>query len=333
MKAVVCHASDEPLVLEDRPTPVPAPGEVLVRIGRCGICGSELHLPEGPPRAFPGGMVMGHEFAGTIAGTGLGVEGFAPGDLVALYPASGCGDCPACALGNEVVCASARRLLGGYAEYACIPARTAIPLPAGLTAAEGALVEPLAVSFYGVKSAALAGGERVLVLGAGSIALGAAFWARRAGAGRIVALSRSARRADLALEMGADAFLTYGEDEIDNVASVLGGPPDVVLECAGAPGLLGKAIAHAATFGRVISLGFCGQPDPVVPAAAGMKDLTLRFPVGYTRDDFRHVAATMLDGDIDPRRMISRVVPLAEAPAMFARLLGDHDETKVQIAP
>lgn len=331
MKAVACHASDLPLVLEERPQPIPGPGEVLVRIRRCGICGSELHLRDSPPRAFPGGLVMGHEFSGEVASLGPAVEELAVGDLVALYPALGCGDCHACAGGNEILCGGAKRLLGGFAEFACVPARSAIRLPAELTPADGALVEPLAVAYHGVKAAALSKATRVLVLGAGSIALGAIFWARRAGAGRIVAMSRTDRRADLAIAMGADAFVPYGEDEVREVGEALGGAPEVVIECAGVPGMLGRGITHCAPFGSIVSLGFSGQPDPLIPANAGMKDLTLRFPVGYTRADFRLVAETMLGGHVDPKIMISSIISLEELPQTFARLMGSHNETKVQV--
>lgn len=320
-------------MLEERARREPGHGEVLVKIERCGVCGSELHLPEGPRREFSGGLVMGHEYSGTIEAVGPGVKGLSAGGRVALYPAVGCGRCPACKYGNEILCPQARRLLGGYAQYAVIPAASAIPLPEGHTPADGALIEPLAVSYYGIKAADISQGERVLVLGAGSIALAAIFWARRAGAGRIVAMSRSPRREGLAVEMGADAFVTYGDNEISEACGALGGPADVVIECVGAPGLLDKAFDHAAIFGRVIALGLCSQPDPISAVKAGMKDLTVRFPVGYTRDDFRCVAQTMLDGHVDPKRMISKVVSLDDLPEAFAHLLQSHDETKVQIAP
>lgn len=333
MRAVVCHATDQPLAIEHRPLPEPGAGEVLVRVRRCGICGSELHIADQSPRTFPGGLVFGHEYAGEVARLGPGVEGMAEGDLVALYPALGCGDCAACQRGNEILCPSARRLLGGYAEYACLPARCAIHLPAGHSAADGALVEPLAVSFYGVKAAQLQAEERVLVLGAGSIALGAIFWARRQGAGRIAAMSRSARRKDLALEFGADAFIAYSDNDAAEVCKVLGGMPDIIIECTGSAGMLARAIGLAPTFGRVISLGLCNTPETIVPVAAGMKDLILRFPVGYSRDDFSRVASTMLDGHVDPKRMISRVASIDETPAVFAHMLAGHGETKVQIMP
>lgn len=333
MKAVVCYASDQDLAFIDRDSPQPRAGEVLVRIRRCGICGSELHMPDGPPRSFAGGLIMGHEYAGEIVEVGKGVTSHRVGEMVALYPALGCGECRACRYGNEILCGSARRLLGGYAEYVCIPAKSAIQLPSHLSAADGALVEPLAVSHYGVEAAQITSEDTVLVLGAGSIALGAVFWARRNGARKIVVMSRSDARAPIAMAMGADAFVPYGENEISGVRDVCGTPPDVVLECVGAPGFLSKAIAHAAVFGRIISLGFSNRADPILPAQAGMKDLLIRFPVGYTRSSFQHVAQTMLDGPIDPKIMISSTVPLEEAPQMFAHLLGRHAETKVQIAP
>ena len=331
MRAAVCHATDRKLCVEERTLPDLADDEVRLRVQRCGICGSELHISDQAPRSFPGGLVFGHEYAGEIVELGSKVSGLAVGDLVALYPALGCGDCVACRRGNEILCPSARRLLGGFAEYAQIPAACAIRLPDGLTAEHGALVEPLAVACYGVKAAGLRGGERVLVLGAGSIALAAIFWARRSGAGRIAAISRSPGRAALALEFGADAYLTH--DDATGLAETLGGPPDVIIECVGIAGMLERAVALAPTYGRIVSLGFGTAAEAVVPAQAGMKDLTIRFPVGYSRDHFREVMATMLTGPVDPARMVSRVISLEETPYRFARMLAGHSETKVQISP
>lgn len=333
MKAAVCYGSGRPLVIEQRPDPAPAEGEVIIEVERSGICGSELHLHEGPPRLFPDGMVMGHEYSGRIVELGPGVGGLQRGQRVAVFPALGCGTCEACSAGNCILCPRARRIMGGFAELASVPAHAAIPLPEALTAADGALVEPLTVSLYGVRLGGLRPGCRVLVLGAGAIALTAVYWARRLGAGAIAAISRSAHRAELAIQMGADEFLTYGEHEQEAVIDALGGEPDVVLECVGAPGFLNRAITHARLMGKVVSLGFCTQPDTVMPAVAGMKGVRLEFAVGYTRQDFSYAAGAMLTGHVDPKIMISSTVPLEELPAMFTHLLGRHAETKVHIAP
>jgi (R,R)-butanediol dehydrogenase/meso-butanediol dehydrogenase/diacetyl reductase len=173
----------------------------------------------------------------------------------------------------------------------------------------------------------------VLVLGAGTIALSAIFWARRLGAGRIAAMSRSDRRADMARRMGADMFVAYGDNEIEEAAEALGGSADAVFECAGAPGFLGKAIGHAGLMGRVLSLGFGMEPDPVVPAVAGFKGVSLLFPVGYSHEDFRYTAQHMLAGHVDPKEMISSTVGLGDLPEKFEALLGPNTDTKVQVAP
>jgi threonine dehydrogenase-like Zn-dependent dehydrogenase len=164
------------------------------------------------------------------------------------------------------------------------------------------------------------------------VALCAIYWARRLGAGRIVAASRSQRRAAMVLDMGADAFIQYGDNEIGEVTEALGGAPNIVYECVGLPGLITKGIEHAAPFGQIVSLGFCTEPDALLPAMAGMKGISLQFPVGYSLKDFQYVADVMDKGHADPKMLISSVVPLAELPAVFERLRGPNTDTKVQVS-
>lgn len=332
MKAAVCYGSGQSLVCEDRPDPVAGPRQVVIAVERCGLCGSELHINQGPPRDFPGGMIMGHEFAGRIVALGSDVSHLAIGQRVAAFPAVGCGSCEACAVGNWILCPTAERVTGGFGQYVAIPAAATIPLADELSAADGALVEPLTVSLYGVRMAALQPGERVLVLGAGTIALAAIYWARRLGAGRIVAMSRSPHRAELALAMGADAFVAYGEHELAEAAEALGGPADHVFECVGVEGMLAKAIGHARLMGKVHSLGLCMGPDALVPMLAGIRGVTLSFPTGYSPRDFTYAANAMLGGHVDPKIMISKTVGLDEFPALFDRLLVNNTENKVQLA-
>lgn len=333
MKAAVCYGSGQPLVYENRPDPACGPGRVVIQVERCGICGSELHINEGPPRSFPDGMVMGHEFSGVIVEVGEGAGDLRIGQRVAAFPAVGCGSCEACAVGNWILCPAAERISGGFGQYVSLPAAAAIPLGEELSAADGALVEPLTVSLYGVRIAAIQPGDRVLVLGAGTIALTAIYWARRLGAGRIVAMSRSPRRADLAIRMGADAFVAYGESEVGDAVEALGGNADHVFECVGVPGMLEKAVSHARLMGKVHSLGLCMTPDTINPMLAGIRGVSLTFPVGYSVKDFTYVVRSMRGGHVDPKEMISRVVGLAELPETFARLLESNTENKVLVAP
>ncbi len=200
-----------------------------------------------------------------------------------------------------------------------------------MSLADGALIEPLAVSLYGVKLARIQPGDRVLVLGGGTVALYAIYWARRLGAGKIVAMSRSDRRKDLCMAMGADAFIPYGDGEIAAVAEVLGGAPQIVFECVGAEGMLSKALMHVTQFGRILSLGFCTSPDPVIPAIASFKCASMQFAVGYSMTEFRYIACQMDKRHCDPKAIITNNVLLQDMPSIFAGLRAPNDETKVHV--
>jgi (R,R)-butanediol dehydrogenase/meso-butanediol dehydrogenase/diacetyl reductase len=333
MKAAVYPGDGKPIVIEERPDPKPGPDDVIIKVHRCGICGTDLHMTEGHVWQFDPGTVAGHEYAGEIVELGSNVTGFRKGDLITALPSTGCGKCEACARGNLALCHYAPGVMGGYAEYNCVPTSVAIKLPQTLSLADGALIEPLAIGLHGARVAQIMPGDRVLVLGAGSVALCAMYWARRLGAGRMVAMSRSSRRKQMALDMGADAFLTYGDNEAGEVIEALGGPPDVVFECVGSPGFVGKSIQHAKVYGRVVSMGFCTAPDPMVPAVAAFKGVSINFIVGYSLKEFGYVADTMDKGHVDPKVLISSVIPFAELPQMFERLRGPNTETKVHVAP
>jgi len=238
-----------------------------------------------------------------------------------------------CRAGMQALCPNINIYLRGLGQYMRIAERTAFRLPDALSLADGALVEPLAVGLHGVAMARLRPGSRVLVLGGGTVGLTTAFWARRLGAGRIVAASRSARRADAALAMGADAFVLTGEGEHDRVEAALGGRPEYVFETAGAVGLLAQAIDHVAPNGEIISLGYCMSADPVVPRLATIKQATIRFSMTWTASDFRHAVDILDRGHVEPREMLSNLIGLDSLPAKIEELRGSHSEIKVQVDP
>jgi threonine dehydrogenase-like Zn-dependent dehydrogenase len=331
MKAAVYRGAGKPL--ESLPDPQPGPDDVIIKVHRCGICGTDLHMTEGHQWQFSVGTVPGHEYAGEVIECGSNVTQFKKGDLITALPSTGCGKCEACYQGNLALCHNAPGVMGGYAELMRIPTSVAIKLPSTLSAADGALVEPLAVGLYGMRMARVQPGDSVLVLGAGSVALCTIYWAKRLGAGRIVAMSRSERRKPLVLEMGAHAFVQYGPNEINEVTEAIGGRPDVVFECVGSPGFLMKGIQHVRDLGQVISMGFCTSPDQLVPAVAGFKGVSLQFPVGYSLKDFHSVADLMDRGHIDPKTIISSVISLDDLPTRFEELRGPNNETKVQVRP
>ncbi len=333
MKAAIYPGEGQPISIETLPDPTPGPTDVLVKIHRCGICGTDLSMTKGGQWDYGKGVQFGHEYAGEIIEVGSKVADFKVGERIAVLPSVACGECHACRThGNNVLCQSRPgSAMLGFSELAAVPTSVATRLPSVLSMSDGALIEPLAISLYGVKLARINPGDRVLVLGGGTVALYAIYWARRLGAGRIVAMSRSERRKALSLQMGADEFIAYGDNEIGEVVESLGGSPEIVFECVGAEGLLHKAVMHAAQFGRIISLGFCTAPDTVIPAIASYKCASMQFSVGYSMKEFLYIAGEMDKGHCDPKAIISNEIGLEELPGMFDSLRGNNSETKVHV--
>jgi threonine dehydrogenase-like Zn-dependent dehydrogenase len=333
MRAAVFRQSGKPWVIETLPDPEPLVGEAVIRVGRCGICGTDLRKTSGQGDNFPCGSVLGHEFAGEVVALGKDTDRLKVSDLVTALPVAGCGHCDVCRVGMQAMCPSMTFYMGGFGEYLRIAERNAVKLPSGLSLADGALVEPLAVGLHGVAFARFVPGARVLVLGAGPIGLATIFWARQLGAGRIVAASRSARRADLTIAMGADAYIVTGEGEAERIRSALGGPPDYVFEVAGAVGLLSQAIGLVKPNGDVISLGSCKVPDPVVPGIAASKQVRLSFSRAWTLAEFEHVVDVLDRGHVEPRAMITATVGLDALPGWIDELRLPNNETKVHLDP
>jgi 2-desacetyl-2-hydroxyethyl bacteriochlorophyllide A dehydrogenase len=333
MRAAVFRRTGQKLSIETLDDPTPGPGEAVIAVGRCGVCGTDLHMTSGHGWDFPAGTIIGHEFAGEVVAIGKDTSRLKIGDRVTAMPAAGCGHCGFCIAGHPLLCPEMRGYAGGCADFMRIAESSAVILPSTLTMADGALVEPLAVGLHGVALAALVPGARVLMLGAGAVGLAAIFWAARLGAGRIVAASRSARRADLARQMGAYAFVQTGEGEKARIEEALGGTPDVVFECAGAVGLLGQSVNLVKTNGLVISMGFCTAPDPVIPGIATFKQVTIKFSMAYTLSEFEHVARRLDAGDVEPRAMITETIGLDEFPDAFEALRSGAAQTKLQVRP
>jgi L-iditol 2-dehydrogenase len=331
MKAAIYPGNGQPVTIETIPDPQPRSDDILIKVHSCGICGTDLSMTRGGMFDFGPNSQFGHEYAGEIIEIGKNVSGFKLGDRISLLPSGTCGHCAGCAGGNPVLCSNADGAMHGFAEFARVPVSAAVKLPGTLSMADGALVEPLAVSLYGIRQSSFKAGDNVLILGGGTIALYAIYWARRLGARRIVAMSRSDRRKDMILAMGADAFVKFGDNELGEVIEALGGPPDVVYECAGAEGMMGKAIQHAKLYGEVVSLGFCTDPDPVIPCMASYKCVTLKFRVGYTMREFIYVADQMDKGHCDPKAIITNDIPLVDMPRMMDLLRGPNEETKVHV--
>jgi (R,R)-butanediol dehydrogenase/meso-butanediol dehydrogenase/diacetyl reductase len=334
LRSAIFVKAGEPLVIENRPTPKPGPTQVLIKVARCGVCGSDLKMTaKGSPALFQEGCTPGHEYAGEIVEIGRNVTGFAPGDRVTAIPVAGCGACPACLSGDPYGCSSCRYLMGGFAEFTVAEARYVAKLPGGLSFADGALVEPLACGAQAARLAELTRASRVLVLGAGPIGLSATYWARQAGCERIAVAALSERNRALAELMGASVFLSGPEDLAARAADALDGPPDVVFECVGAPGMIGASVDCVRPKGVIVSCGMCLHPESFVAGAAAAKQVSLKFSLAYVMSDFHRALASLEAGRLEPRAMISETIGLDALPRELEALRTDRTRCKVMVEP
>jgi (R,R)-butanediol dehydrogenase/meso-butanediol dehydrogenase/diacetyl reductase len=196
------------------------------------------------------------------------------------------------------------------------------------------MIEPLAVGIHAVRVADLKAGSRVLIIGAGPIGLTVALWARFFGAGEVVVSEMAATRVELARQMGATGVITPdpGADAESlgaQFADLAGGPPDIIFECVGAPGLLQQCIELAPQRGKIIPVGVCEQPDAITPFFGLVKELQIQFAIAYTRDDFETCIAMLAEGRIDVSPMITDVVSLEELPQAFEALRTPSHQCKV----
>jgi (R,R)-butanediol dehydrogenase/meso-butanediol dehydrogenase/diacetyl reductase len=337
MRAAIFKRVGEPLAIEDVPDPTPNAGQVVIKVHRCGICGSDVHLTSGHAGFFgyKENSPIGHEYAGEVVAVGKGVQSLKIGDAITAIPYTGCGRCAACLVGRANFCREFTSLGGGMSEYTLVNERDATRLPKTLSMEDGAQIEPLAVSLHGVALAKMAPGARVHVMGAGPVGLGAIFWAKRLGAGRVVVTATSRRREALAREMGADAFVVpeANQDAAALVSDALGGAPDVVFECAGQVGLLGQAVHCVKSQGAVVSMGFCTSPDPILPALAIWKEVRILFSMTYDLQEFQFVADTLAAGHVEPRDMITDRISLDKLPEMLETLRKPGPQVKVMVDP
>ena len=311
--AALVWAGGSDVTVEERPRPRAGDGMVLVDVAYCGLCGTDLHICAGEhPRARPG-IVLGHEISGRLH---TGRAGLAAGTKVVVDPLLPCGTCRPCRGGRPHTCANLRLLgidePGGAAEQVAVPADRVLPVPDDADLRRLAFAEPLAVAVRAVRRAGLAIGEEVTVAGAGPIGLAVAACARLAGAGRVLA-------ADLGFKTAETLDGTRAE---------------VVFDAAAHPAVAAGLAEAVAVGGRVVLVGVYGRPAPLDLRALTFKEVTMLGTRVYSRDDLQVATAMVAGGRFDPGPVITRAVPLAEAPAAVDDLrAGREVKLLVQGAP
>ena len=341
MRAIVIHEAKD-LRVEERDAGAPGPGEVRVRLAAGGVCGSDLHYYNhgriGPVR-LKEPMILGHEVSGHVAEVGPGVDGLAPGDLVAVSPSRPCGACRFCAEGLPNHCLDMRfygsampfpHVQGAFREELVADAAQCVRAD-GLSAAEAAMAEPLSVGIHATRRAGELLGKQVLVTGCGPIGVLAIMAARRAGAAEIVATDLVRNALEHAAAAGADRTIDVAETPDALEAFAAGkGYFDVLYECTGTARALSGGIAAMRPRGVVVQLGLGG--DMTLPMMQiTVKELDLRGSFRF-HEEFATAVRLMQSGLIDVKPVITHTIPLDDAELAF-RIANDRGQAmKTQIA-
>ena len=273
-------------VVQNREIPDPGPGEALVKIAYSSFCGSDLSLFRGVWHGFSYPVVPGHEWSGEVVAVGSPDDREWVGRRVVGDLTCGCGHCPACAGGEQVLCDDLRELGftrdGSCAEYMTIPIGNLFALPEHVPMRAASQVEPLAVALHALSAVGLRAGERVAILGAGGIGLTLMQAAKALGAEVTVVSEPVAERREIAAELGAAAVSGAGEGALAGLLEAR--PelvPDVVLEASGYPVAVQEALEAVRPGGRVCLVGYrVGQTAALAPSVATIKALTIRGVLG-----------------------------------------------------
>ena len=333
MKAAVFRGVEE-IEVTERPQPELEPDEVLIRVGYCGICGSDLEAFQ--TGMYEPGLIIGHEFSGTITALGPKVAGWQIGDRVVVSDALPCGECVPCRQGRLDACTSLTMIGvthdGGMAGYTKIAAWALHRLPAHVTLRQGALVEPLSVALHGVRRSRLKAGDDVLIMGAGPIGLLTLQCARLGGARRVMVSEVDPTRAALASRLGATAVFNPTHDNLGVALADLtdGLGPEVIYICTGAPAPFRDAVSLVRKGGQIFILGVCVEPVEMDFMSVVLSDLCLEGSLAG-RAEVPAAIDFIAQGRIDVEALISHEIALDEVVSQGFKTLSAPGSGAVKI--
>ncbi|GAB3434179.1 NAD(P)-dependent alcohol dehydrogenase [Flindersiella endophytica] len=328
------------LVLEERPVPDPGPGEVLVRVGSVGTCGSDVHYYEhGRIGDFvvreP--LVLGHEAGGTVVALGSGVRSLEPGQRVSLEPGVPCFTCAQCRAGRYNLCPGMRFFAtppidGAFSEYVVLHESFAHPVPDTLSDDAAGLLEPLSVGVWSSRKASVSPGSRVLITGAGPIGLVALQAARAFGASEIVMSDVRQARLAVATELGATAAVDVSARSLPDSLAELGFDPDVLIECSGFAPAIGEAIRQVGRAGRVVLVGMGGSEIPLPLDHVQSREIVVTGTFRYA-NTWPTAIALASSGEVELDRLVTHKYGLADVEQALTAAARDEHTIKPVVRP
>ncbi|HZP29172.1 MAG TPA: alcohol dehydrogenase catalytic domain-containing protein [Acidimicrobiia bacterium] len=324
--------------VEERPLPEVGPGEVLVEVSHCGICGSDIHFVLegwGAP-----GSVEGHEYSGTVVAVGPGVTRWRVGDAVVGGPAPRCGTCEYCLAGRPQLCTERAptgegvHTDGAFAEYVRAPESAILRIPDGVSMRAAALAEPLAVALHGLTRGGVRAGHRLLVTGAGPIGALSVAAARARGVTDVVVSEPHPRRRALAERLGARAVEPESLVAPPSPNSVVDEPFDVALECSGHPAAMEAALAQLRRAGTLVLVGAGIRRPRFDNNRILLNELTITGSFVYDVDGFERALELLASPDFPTDALIEADdVPLDGIVGALHGLAGGTLAAKVMIVP
>jgi propanol-preferring alcohol dehydrogenase len=332
MQAWRYTGAHERLEKQEIERPRPGPGEVLVRVQAAGVCHSDLHVLEGIA-PFPIPMTLGHEGAGIVEELGAGVTGVQTGQLVALYGPNSEGDCVFCRRGEENLCpygpALGLGVDGSYAEFVTCRARSAIPVPDGVTAAQAAVAtDAVLTPYHALKSVArLRAGETAVIIGLGGLGMNAVEVARLLGA-YIIVVDLVPEKLERARAVGADEAVD-GRDN-DAVKALAGRMPDLVAVFVGAEPSMRTAQTIVRPGGRVVLVGLASTTGPLTAFRYGANQISTLGSFWGTSQELREILGLIARGSIKPPVSTE---PLGAVNDVLDRLRRGAVEGRIAVVP
>jgi threonine dehydrogenase-like Zn-dependent dehydrogenase len=341
MKALVLEQYGE-LVYRDAPDPVPAEGEILVRVKACAICGSDVHGMDGSTGRRIPPLIMGHEASGVVE-QATAASDFAVGEPVTFDSTVYCGDCTYCRTGRVNLCDNRRvlgvscqdyRRNGAMAELVAVPERILYALPEGMSFVSGALVEPLSIAVHAVSRTPLGLGDTCVVVGAGNIGLLIVQVLRARGAGRIIVVDPVETRRTQAIELGADNAVGPEEATAAWVADLTGGlGADRVFEAVGSRTTLTLALRTTRKGASVTLVGNLAPEVVFAQQEAVTREIDL-YGSCASSGEYPACLELIRRGQVNVDALVGQVVPLADGARWFQRLhAGEPGLGKVVLTP
>ncbi len=347
MRASVYHGSHD-VRLEDVDPPQPAEGEVLLRVLRSGMCGTDATEWSSGPRTFPvtkphpvtshiGPMILGHEFVGEVVGTADGGR-FGLGDVVASGAGVACGECDRCHEGRTNICQRYYTLglnvAGGMAEQVAVPERVLAPVPEGLPIDKAGLAQPMAVGLHAARRSGATADDRVVLIGAGAIGSFVLSGLRFLADVDVTVIDFAGARLDRAARLGSARTIAVGPETDAEVRAALGERgADVVIEASGAPGQLNHAIALVRTGGTILQVGLPSGQQEVDIHTLVMREISVATTLAHVCAEDLAAALDILATTSLADELLDSVRPLEDLPEQLERLATGQLEGKVLFDP